>query len=110
MRRDGGQFQGAAISRGAEAREGQDFARDASNDAAGDATMSLFTSTEKLFASSILVGMTAAALAAQAVAQEKNAPPEFSSGKVGGGGVYSRGPPSQTPVPPVSPPCPGHPR
>src|SRR5712671_7326972 len=111
MRRDGGQFQGAAISRGAEAREGQDFARDASNDAAGDATMSLFSSREKLFASSILVGMTAAALVAQAVAQEKAGAPDFSSDNVGWVGLNGGGP-FYEPVPGLIPPVsqdPAHP-
>jgi len=43
--------------------------------------MSLFT-TEKLFASSILVGMMAAApVCTQAVAQQKAAPPDFLVGQ-----------------------------
>jgi hypothetical protein len=67
--------------------------------------MSLFTSTEKLFASSILVGMTAAALAAQAVAQEKAAPPDFSSDNVGWVGLNGGGPfyePVPDRIPPVT--------
>jgi len=73
--------------------------------------MSLFTSTEKLFASSILVGMTAAALAAQAVAQEKAAPPDFSSDNVGWVGLNGGGP-FYEPVPGLIPPVsqdPAHP-
>ena len=73
--------------------------------------MSLFTSTEKLFASSILVGMTAAALAAQAVAQEKAAPPDFSSDNVGWVGLNGGGP-FYEPVPGRIPPVaqdPAHP-
>ena len=72
--------------------------------------MSLFT-TEKLFASSILVGMTAAALAAQAVAQEKAAPPDFSSDNVGWVGLNGGGP-FYEPVPGLIPPVsqdPAHP-
>src|SRR4029077_20573389 len=53
----------------------------------GDATMSSFTLREKLLAGSILVGVVAAATIAQAVAQQKAAPPDFSSDNAGGGGV-----------------------
>src|SRR5260370_40952808 len=91
MRRGGGQFQASAVGRGAGAVQGQDFDRDASNDTAGDAAMSLFTSTERLFASSILVGMTAAALVAQAMAQEKAGASDFSSDNVGGVGLNGGG-------------------
>src|SRR5712664_1653440 len=82
---------------GAEAVQRQDFDRDASNDTAGDATMSLFT-TEKLFASSILVGMMAAAPVPQAVAQQKAAPPDFSSDNVGWVGLTAVAP-STNPFP-----------
>src|SRR5690349_21835023 len=74
---------------------------DASNDAGGDATMSLFTSKEKLFASSILVGMMAAAPLAQA--QQKAAPPDFSSDNVGWVGLNGGGP-FYEPVPGLIPP------
>src|SRR5260370_27709154 len=73
--------------------------------------MSLFTSTEKLFASSILGGMAAAALAAQAVAQEKAALPDFSSDNVGWVGLNGGGP-FYEPVPRLIPPVsqdPAHP-
>jgi hypothetical protein len=45
--------------------------------------MSSFTLREKLLAGSILVGVMAAAPIAQAVAQQKAAPPDFSSNNVG---------------------------
>src|SRR5258708_2202465 len=73
--------------------------------------MSLFSSREKLFASSILVGMTAAALVAQAAAQEKTGAPDFSSGNVGGVGLNGGGP-FYEPVPGLIPPVsqdPAHP-
>src|SRR5260370_27953473 len=103
MRRGGGQFQASAVGRGAGAVQGQDFDRDASNDTAGEATMSLFTSTERLFASSILVGMTAVALVVQAVAQEKAGAPDFSSDNVGWVGLNGGGPLSHPPLPRFSP-------
>src|ERR1700726_1470829 len=77
--------------------------REASNDAGGDATMSLFTWRGKLLACSILA--TAAAPIAQAVAEEKAAPPDFSSNNVGWVGLNGGGPfyePVPGRVPPVS--------
>ena len=73
--------------------------------------MSLFTSRQRLFASGILVGMTAAAPVAQAVAQEKAAPPDFSSDNVGWVGLNGGGP-FYEPVPGRIPPVtqdPAHP-
>jgi hypothetical protein len=66
--------------------------------------MSLFTSREKLFAGTILAGFMAAAIA-PAVAQQKAAPPDFSSDNVGwvalnGGGPFFE--PGPGGVPPVS--------
>src|SRR5580700_6490841 len=69
----------------------------------GDATMSLFTWRGKLLACSILA--TAAAPIAQAVAEEKAAPPDFSSNNVGWVGLNGGGPfyePVPGRVPPVS--------
>src|SRR5262244_1028433 len=105
-----GNFGPQLDGRGAEAREGQDFDQDASNDTAGDATMSLFTSTERLFASSILLGV-AAALVVPAAAQQKAAPPDFSSDNVGWVGLNGGGP-FYEPVPGRIPPVtqdPAHP-
>src|SRR5215470_13941272 len=72
--------------------------------------MSLFTSTERLFASGILVGV-AAALVAPAAAQQKAAPPDFSSDNVGWVGLNGGGP-FYEPVPDLIPPVsqdPAHP-
>jgi hypothetical protein len=54
--------------------------------------MSSFTLREKLLAGSILVGVMAAAPIAQAVAQQKAAPPDFSSNNVGWVGLNGNGP------------------
>jgi len=67
--------------------------------------MSLFTWKSKLLACSILAGITAAAPIARAVAEEKAAPPDFSSNNVGWVGLNGGGPfyePVPGHVPPVS--------
>src|ERR1700704_5667306 len=63
---------------------GQDLDRSWSSKTVGDVTMSLFTLREKLVAASILVGGMVVAPMIQAVAQQKAAPPDFSSNNVGG--------------------------
>ena len=67
--------------------------------------MSLFTWKSKRLACSILAGITAAAPIARAVAEEKAAPPDFSSNNVGWVGLNGGGPfyePVPGHVPPVS--------
>jgi hypothetical protein len=67
--------------------------------------MSLFTWRAKLLACSILAGIAAAAPIAQAVAEEKATPPDFSSNNVGWVGLNGGGPfyePVPGRVPPVS--------
>lgn len=54
--------------------------------------MSWFTLSEKLLAGSLLVGVMAAVPLAQAVAQQKAAPPDFSSNDVGWVGLNGGGP------------------
>ena len=73
--------------------------------------MSSFTLREKLLAGSILVGVVAAATIAQAVAQQKAAPPDFSSDNAGWVGLNGGGPFFE-PVPGRPPPVtqdPAHP-
>jgi len=67
--------------------------------------MALFTLSEKLLAGSILVGMMAAADVVQAMAQQKAAPPDFSSNNVGWVGLNGGGPffePGPGQIPPVT--------
>src|ERR1700730_2806718 len=67
--------------------------------------MSLFSLREKVFAGSILAGLMAVASIAQAMAQQKAAPPDFSSNNVGWVGLNGGGPfyePVAGRVPPVS--------
>src|SRR5436190_5374259 len=54
--------------------------------------MSSFTARERLLAGGILVGLMAAASIAQPVAQQKAAPPDFSSNNVGWVGLNGNGP------------------
>src|SRR5882757_4468717 len=62
---------------------GQDLDRSWSSKTVGDGTMSLFTLREKLVAAGILLAGMAIAPMVQAVAQQKTAPPDFSSNNVG---------------------------
>src|SRR3984893_19548955 len=73
--------------------------------------MSLFSLREKVFAGSILAGLMAVASIAQAMAQQKAAPPDFSSNNVGWVGLNGGGP-FYEPVPGRLPPVvsdPAHP-
>jgi hypothetical protein len=73
--------------------------------------MSSFPSSERLFAASILAGLAWAAPTAPAVAQQKAAPPDFSSNQVAWVGVGGGGP-NFAPVPGRLPPVtndPAHP-
>ena len=79
--------------------------------AKGAATMSSFILSERLFAAGILGGLAWAAPTAPAVAQQKAAPPDFSSNQVGWVGVGGGGP-GFAPVPGHLPPVasdPAHP-
>jgi hypothetical protein len=63
--------------------------------------MSSLSLREKVFAASVLAGLMAVAPVAQAVAQQKDAPPDFSSGWVGlnGGGPFFEPVPGRVPGP-----------
>jgi hypothetical protein len=72
--------------------------------------MASFTRRERVFASSILAGLIGAAPIASPMAQEKSAPPDFSSNYVGwvglnGGGPFYEGVPDRVPGPVVSDPA-----
>src|SRR5258708_3605860 len=60
--------------------------------AAGGTTMSTFTSGKRVLAGSFLAGLVWAVPTAQAAAQQKAAPPDFSSNHIGWVGVGGGGP------------------